>query len=79
MQWKVENNHLVKTYKLSDFVSCVEFLGKVSVLAEELHHHPDVEIKDYNKITFRLITHDANTITEKDHELSRKIDEIEIK
>lgn len=76
MNWKIENDHLVKTFKRKNFVACVELLQQVMVYAELMNHHPDVEIKGYNKITFKLRTHDANAITKKDHELAEKIDHL---
>lgn len=76
MNWKIENNHLVKTLELKNFVACVDLLKQVTVLAEELNHHPDVEIRDYKFITFRLRTHDADSITDKDYELASRIDKL---
>ena len=76
MNWKEENNHLIKTFELNSFKACVEFLNKVTPVAEELLHHPDVTIENYRCITFRLKTHDEDSITKKDYKLAKMIDDL---
>lgn len=76
MQWKVENDTLVRELKLDNFVACVDLLNEITEIAEEMEHHPDVTIENYKFITFKLRTHDEGGITEKDHELARAIDDL---
>lgn len=76
MKWKVEEGYLVKTFELESFTACVDMLNKVTDIAKELAHHPDVVIENYRSITFRLRTHDKDAITLKDHELSEMIDSL---
>ena len=45
-------------------------------LAEEMNHHPDVLIHGYKLVKVMLFTHSLNSITDKDYELAKKIDEI---
>jgi 4a-hydroxytetrahydrobiopterin dehydratase len=56
-----------------DFVSAIEFVSMVAALAEEMQHHPDIDIR-YSKVTCRLITHDAGGLTELDFWLAQKLD-----
>ncbi len=76
MQWKVENNTLVRELELDNFVACVDLLNEITEIAEEEQHHPDVQIYAYNKMKISLCTHDQNAITDKDYELAKKIDEL---
>lgn len=76
MKWNPDNGWLVRTFEMSSFVACIEVLNKITPIAEAMNHHPDVMITDYNKLTIRLMTHDKNAITELDHELAKKIDEL---
>jgi 4a-hydroxytetrahydrobiopterin dehydratase len=46
---------------------------RVATVAEVLNHHPEVSWV-YNRVTFRLSTHDAGGVTERDLELARRID-----
>lgn len=74
--WNREGNYLVRRMKFKDFVSTIEFVNKIVPIAEELEHHPDLEIKDYNNLIIRLTTHDEGGITELDFELAKRIEDI---
>jgi 4a-hydroxytetrahydrobiopterin dehydratase len=75
-EWKVEGIYLVKHLKFDNFVSAVNFINKIVPIAEELEHHPDLELKNYNELVIRITTHDEGGITELDFELAKKIDEL---
>ena len=77
MGWNIEDNKLVKEFEFNNFIEAVEFVNKILPIAEELNHHPDVLIHSYKEVKVMIYTHDENKITEKDHKLSEKIDEIE--
>lgn len=73
--WQENNNQLVKTFIFKDFKSALEFVNKVGQLAEEVGHHPDIELS-WGKVVVRLTTHDEGGITDKDHKLAERIDEL---
>ena len=75
MDWKEENNKLTKTYKLKDFKEALDLANKIGELAEKENHHPDILIS-YGKLEVSLTSHDEGKITEKDHNLAQKIDQI---
>jgi 4a-hydroxytetrahydrobiopterin dehydratase len=76
MMWEEENNQLKRSFQFNDFVEAFTFMTQVAFAAEKMNHHPNW-CNTYNKVTIALFTHDANdTVTEKDHELSKKIDAI---
>ncbi|MEX1000756.1 MAG: 4a-hydroxytetrahydrobiopterin dehydratase [Crocinitomicaceae bacterium] len=76
MNWKEEHGYLTKTYELNGFKEITEALTKIADKADEMQHHPDVEIFEYKKVKFKLMTHDQGKITEKDHQMAQKIDHI---
>jgi 4a-hydroxytetrahydrobiopterin dehydratase len=45
----------------------------VGQLAEAADHHPDIDIR-WRTLSFRLSTHSAGGLTEKDFALAREID-----
>jgi 4a-hydroxytetrahydrobiopterin dehydratase len=53
----------------------IRIVDDVAVVAEELDHHPDVDIR-WRKVTFTLSTHSQGGVTGRDVELARRIDEI---
>lgn len=74
--WKEENNSLKRKFKFKDFIEAWSFMTKVAMTAEKMNHHPEWS-NVYNKVEITLTTHDkGNTITEKDRELAKKIDEL---
>lgn len=67
---------LVGRFEFDSFPAAMRFVQEVGVLAEECHHHPDIEVK-YTSVTLRLTTHDANnTVTEKDKNLALEIERL---
>ncbi|MFL5753053.1 MAG: 4a-hydroxytetrahydrobiopterin dehydratase [Bacteroidia bacterium] len=76
MDWKEENNALVREFTFKDFKQAFAFMTKVAALAEEQQHHPDWS-NVYNKVKIKLNTHDAgNKVTEKDIKLAEAIDRL---
>lgn len=71
--WSVVDGMLRKTYQFSTFPDGITFVNRVADLAEEMGHHPDIDIR-YSTILISLSTHDEGGITEKDTTLARRID-----
>ena len=73
--WEIEEGRLVKEFNFQDFKTAGEFVNKVSQLAEEQKHHPDI-FWWYNKIKLQLFTHRINSLTMDDFILAEKINKI---
>jgi len=74
--WEETNNQLKRSFKFKNFIDAFAFMTKVAFAAEQLNHHPNWS-NVYNQVDIVLTTHDAgNTVTEKDWQLAKKIDEI---
>ena len=74
--WKETNNQLKCSFKFKNFIDSFAFMTKVAFATEKLNHHPNWS-NVYNQVDIVLTTHDAgNTVTEKDWQLAKKIDEI---
>jgi 4a-hydroxytetrahydrobiopterin dehydratase len=73
--WKEINNSLEKTYHFSDFKEALNFINKVGDISESMNHHPEIT-NIYNKVTLKLKTHDKDSITELDHQMRKKIDDL---
>ena len=72
-EWQLEDDALVRTWRFADFVHAVEFVEVVAQVAEDLQHHPDIDIR-YNKVTLRLSTHSAGGLTTNDVGLAARLD-----
>jgi len=73
--WQVESGELVRTFLFKDFRGSLKFVNEVGELAEQVGHHPDIDIR-YNKVRLALVTHDAGGITDKDFDLAAKADKL---
>jgi 4a-hydroxytetrahydrobiopterin dehydratase len=74
-EWQREGDTLVRTLRFADFVHAVDFVEAVAQIAEELQHHPDIDIR-YNKVTLRLSTHSAGGLTTNDLALAERLDKV---
>ncbi len=68
-------NKITKDFKFPNFKEALKFVNKVSDIAEEEGHHPDICFT-WGKVNISLMTHNANGLTENDFILASKIDKI---
>ena len=73
--WQAQGDAIVRTFKFCDFVRAIDFVNAVAQMAEEVNHHPDIDIR-YNRVTIALTTHDAGGLTRADIELAAGIDDL---
>jgi 4a-hydroxytetrahydrobiopterin dehydratase len=71
--WSREGDAIAKEFELDDFKGSVGFVNRLTPVAEEMNHHPDLEIS-WNKVTVRISTHSEGGLTANDFELASKID-----
>ena len=64
---------LERTYKFADFSAAFAFLTRVALHAEKVDHHPEFT-NVWNRVDFRLTSHDAGGVTERDVALAKAID-----
>ena len=74
--WQVEGTELVKEFRFPSYLAGIDFIGRVAVLAEAMHHHPDL-IVGWRKVTVRLSTHSAGGLTRLDFALAGQITAVE--
>ena len=71
--WSRRGETLTKTYTFEKFAEGIAFVGRVAKIADEMDHHPDIDIR-YTKVTMTLSTHDAGGITKSDLDLAERIE-----
>ncbi|MER7416300.1 4a-hydroxytetrahydrobiopterin dehydratase [Micromonospora peucetia] len=74
-EWSGDPAGITRTVELASFPEAVTVVDRVAVTAEQLNHHPDIDIR-WRTLTFRCVTHSAGGVTRRDFELARRIDEI---
>jgi 4a-hydroxytetrahydrobiopterin dehydratase len=73
--WGNSNKKLERTFKFKDFNESIDFVNKVSKIAEKQNHHPDIKI-NYNKVKLSITDHEKGGVSEKCHKLVKAIDKI---
>lgn len=75
--WAVsaDGEAIERSYAFADFSAAFGFLARVAIHAEKVDHHPEFTSR-WNKVDFRLTSHDAGGVTERDVTLAKKIDQL---
>jgi len=73
--WQFDGSCLTRSYNFPDFGAAMRFMQACVAGIEAHDHHPEWS-NVYNRVSIKLTTHDAgNTVTEKDIELARYLQE----
>src|SRR5688572_24602897 len=71
--WERSGDAITKTFERGDFVGSVDFVKSLVEPAEEMGHHPDLELS-WDKVTISITNHEEGGLTDKDFELAKRID-----
>ena len=63
---------LERSFRFKDFSEAFAFLTRVAMHAEKVDHHPEFT-NVWNRVDFRLTTHDTGGVTERDRKLAEAI------
>jgi 4a-hydroxytetrahydrobiopterin dehydratase len=73
--WRRDGDAIKKQLEFEDFQASVDFVNRITPVAEGMSHHPDICIS-WNKVDLTLSTHSEGGITENDFELAGQIDSL---
>jgi 4a-hydroxytetrahydrobiopterin dehydratase len=74
--WKlVDEHHLVGVFKFQDFAEALEFTVKVGRVAENLNHHPEINLS-WGRVVITIFTHDRDGLTEWDFQFADNVSAI---
>ncbi len=73
--WSGDATMIERTYTFPDFVTAVRGVDEVAVVAEDMDHHPDLDIR-WRSVRVGLTTHAAGGVTQLDVEQAHRIAEI---
>ncbi len=75
-EWREDDGQLVREREFANFAEALAYVNRVGEVAEEANHHPDILIHGWNKVRLTLSTHSEGRVTDADHALAAKIDEL---
>ena len=72
--WTLEDGGkaLLRSLKFKDFSEAFGLLARVALYAEKADHHPEFT-NVWNRVDFRLASHDAGGVTDRDLKLAEAI------
>ena len=74
--WDVEDEERIwRLFEFPDFATALAFVNQVGTLAEQQHHHPDINLS-WGTVRVELSTHSIGGLSENDFILAAKIDQI---
>jgi 4a-hydroxytetrahydrobiopterin dehydratase len=75
--WSLEDGGkaLVRSLKFNNFSEAFGFLTRVALHAEKADHHPEFT-NVWNRVDFRLTSHDAGGVTDRDIKLAEAINQL---
>jgi 4a-hydroxytetrahydrobiopterin dehydratase len=71
--WERSGEAIVKEFENGDFKGSVDLVNRLTPEAEEMNHHPDLEIS-WSTVKVTLTSHSEGGLTDGDFELARRID-----
>jgi 4a-hydroxytetrahydrobiopterin dehydratase len=74
--WSQRPDALERDFEFKNFAEARAFVNRVAEVAEERNHHPDIFVHGWNKVRLTLSTHSEGGLTDADHALARRIDEV---
>ncbi len=73
--WRVLSGHLHLSLDCGSFSGALDFVGQVGRIAEELQHHPDIDIR-YSRVHLAVASHDVNAFTVRDVRFTTEVSQL---
>jgi 4a-hydroxytetrahydrobiopterin dehydratase len=67
---------LRRSHRFKDFVTTIDFVNKVAVLAEEEQHHPDIHVHSYRSLDLDFSTHSIGGLSDNDFIMAAKLNRL---
>ena len=71
--WAVEGDSIVRDFEFQSFKEAIDFVNKVSEIAEKHQHCPFILI-NFNIVHLQLTTHEEKGLSDKDFDVAKEID-----
>ena len=73
--WRMLIDRLHGSFDTGDFVTAVRLVDAITLAAEEMNHHPDLDLA-YGRLDVRLFSHDVGGVTSRDVVMAKSISEL---
>lgn len=73
-----DGKRITRSWRAKDFMTGLDFFGRIANIAEAEDHHPDLHLVGYRNVTIEIWTHAVGGLTENDFILAAKINEVRV-
>ena len=73
--WIFKNNTITKEYTFEKYMDSIDFINKIAIEAEELNHHPDINL-GYCRVIVSFTSHDEGGVTKKCITMAKNLENI---
>lgn len=70
--WSGDTSAITRLVEAASFPAAIELVRQVADVAEEMNHHPDIDIR-WRRVRFTLSSHDAGGVTHRDLDQAARI------
>ena len=76
--WSVgrDGKLLFQEWRMKDFITAVDLINKITRIAQQQDHHPDIHLTGYRNLRIELATHSIGGLSLNDFILAAKIDKL---
>lgn len=74
--WRIEGDRMLIDVKTKDFLAALDLFQEIGDVAEELEHHPDLHLEQWNRVRIVTWSHDVGGLTDRDERLATRISEV---
>ena len=74
-EWKLNENGtmIYREFAMKNFMAAVDLVNRITKIAEQENHHPDIHLTGYRQLRIELSTHEAEGLSEQDFDEAVKI------
>jgi 4a-hydroxytetrahydrobiopterin dehydratase len=70
--WNYSDGQIAREFNFGAFMDGIEFVHRVAEIAEQLDHHPDIDVR-YSTVRVAVSSHDVGGITDRDFRVADRI------
>jgi 4a-hydroxytetrahydrobiopterin dehydratase len=74
--WRILANRIETVVRAGSFASAAAFMGEVAAAADELNHHPDMNLRYKDRVWISMSTHDVGGLSASDGLLAQRVSEM---
>lgn len=73
--WRVspDGKRMSLDLRTKDFLDALDLFRAIGEVAEEMEHHPDLHLEEWNRVRIVTWSHDVGGLTERDERLAERV------